>query len=703
MEIINVPTIEGNKKEKVYNVKDFPYGILKGDLPLVTRRGTGKKYYNISSAFDIETTTPEPPFNWKGNQKEYEYRPFGFMYHWQFCICNIVVFGRRWEEFQYFLKEVKKAMKLNDKKILVVYVHFLSFEFQHMKEFINIMNIFAKDKRKPIKVEGDGFEFRCSYFLSNMSLQKFCENSALCKHYKLDGENFDYNKLRTPDTPLTEYEKGYCYNDVRGLCECIDTRLQDDSIVTIPLTSTGYVRRVYRKAMTTKENRKQFVKTKLDSHLYSLLRGAFRGGNTHANRQISNVILENVYSFDIQSSYPTCIMMDEFPIGKFTKVTLDSQKKLDYYLSHYCVIMDVSFYNIKNNIDEVIPYIDIAHCIEKKKILNDNGRVLEAEYIRLKITEIDLEIIRDTYNYEGFTVNEAYYCKKGKLPKEMRATMLTFYDGKTQLKGIKGKEYEYAKSKNMLNATFGMCVTDIIHHIIEYDVESMQWSETVPFSEDAIADFFASRNNFLSYQWGVWITANARKRLQRMIKKVGFDLVYIDTDSIKFQNKKHIEEFEKLNEELKEQCENNDIRAYSDKEDADGNIKRYYLGTWDNDGNYDRFMTLGAKKYAYEYVKRSGDLELVDFHITVSGMGKEKGRKMICNLGHFKIGETYRNIGRTTSWFNDEKPHNITVDGCTFTTASNIGVLETSYTLGVTNEYWSLIFDNNNIKSLEIF
>lgn len=698
MEYIEVTTTKGIKKEIVYNIEDFPYDKFASmDLPLVTKRKHGK-YYNISSAFDIETTS----MRFEGIEK-----PQGFMYIWQFCLIDTVVMGRTWEEYIEFMNKLKEALDLSSKKkTLVIYVHFLSYEFQFIKDFFHIESLFARDKRKVIKFSIDGFEFRCSYFLSNMSLKKFCENSELCYHYKAMGD-LDYSIKRTPYTPLTNEEKGYCYNDVRGLCECIDSKLQEDTILTIPLTSTGYVRRDYRTAVkSNRNNNRIFKKTALNEHLYEMLKGAFRGGNTHANRHLANKILENLRSFDIQSSYPSCIMMDDFPIGKFTKVHLSSEEKLKWFSKHRCLIMDVSFYNVDCKDECVMPYIPIAKCFKKKNITNDNGRVLKGDYIRMYITEIDLEIIRKTYDLEGFVIHEAYCARKGKLPKELREKMMEYYEGKTLLKGVDGKEYEYMKSKNKLNATFGMMVTALLHTTIEYDEKEMQWDEIIPSCiEDELSKFYSNRNNFLSYQWGVWVTANARKRLQTMLDKVGLDAVYTDTDSIKFQNMEHVKEFEEMNKIIKKQCEENDIPAYVDRVNKKTNeVERFYLGTWDDDGHYDRFMTLGAKKYAYEHIYRSGEIELHVLKSTVSGMSKDKGSARISILENFKIGTTYHDIGRTTSWYNDCKPHKITVDGCTFTTASNIATLEATYTLGITNEYWSLIFkDKDEIDNLGLY
>ena len=686
MEEINVPTIDGMTIEEVYNIEDFDFGD-KLKVQTVKKQGRRTKhtveYINTIATFDIETTTLD---GIKDSDGKYKSNPYGFMYHWQFCLFNKVVFGRTWEEFIIWLDRLADYFNTDLQRRLIIYVHNLSFEFQFIKEFIEIERIFAKDKRKPITVlTKNGLEFRCSYFLSNMSLQKFCENSVLCKHYKLSGEEYDYNKVRTPSTPLTEEEKGYCYNDVRGLSECIQSMLLEDTLATIPLTNTGYVRREYREAVNkNRNNRKVFEETRLNVDEYTLARKAFRGGNTHANRFKANKILDDVHSFDIQSSYPACIMLDDYPIGKFNKIEIEDTQTLKEYMKKYCMLLTVTFKDIVIKKDTYIPYIDIAHCEKQCGIVNDNGRVLQADFITINLTNIDLEIIFDTYNFDAYRIDVAYYATKGKLNKELRTKMLDFYNAKTQLKGIEGKEYEYMKSKNRLNSTFGCMVTDILHSEIEYNSQTMEWNEikvTEEAKEEELDKFYKSEKNFLSYQHGVFVTANARRRIQRMINVVGSDIVYIDTDSIKYIGD-HDKEFLNLNKQLELDCISNDIPA-----SAESRGKLYYLGIWDFDGNYKKFKTLGAKKYAYVLADNS-------FHITVSGMNKSKGAKAVNNIDNFKIGKTYKNIGRTTSWYNDEKPHTITVNGETFTTASNIGILETTYTLGVTNEYYELIQNN---------
>jgi hypothetical protein len=49
-----------------------------------------------------------------------------------------------------------------------------------------------------------------------------------------------------------------------------------------------------------------------------------------------------------------------------------------------------------------------------------------------------------------------------------------------------------------------------------------------------------------------------------------------------------------------------------------------------------------------------------------------------------------------TAYYNDEDIHQITVKGCTMTTASNVALINNSYKIGVTEEYSDLL-----LKGLE--
>ena len=685
---LDIPTIEGIKRELVYNVKDFPYTSFLYDVSTV--RKNKKNYLNLSATFDIETTTIETEKDKKG---KYKIPPYGFMYHWQACIRDKVIFGRTWNEFLEFLNVSRETLRLGKYNILVIYVHNLPYEFQFMKDFIEIDSMFSRAKRKPLKIISNGIEFRCSYALSNMNLLKFCENSELCTYYKLS-DKYDYKIIRTPKTVLTSIEQAYCYNDVRGLAQCIDTLLLEDTIASIPLTSTGYVRRDCRSAMNKNtKNHDNFIYTQLSVKQYSLLKALFRGGNTHASRFFSNQILSDVHSIDLQSSYPAWMNLDYYPIRKFTDVTLNTLEKITYYTEKYCTCMEIEFYNIVIKESNPFPYIDIAHCKRHSNIVNDNGRILSADYISLSITEIDYKIIQDSYYYDEMYVNYAMYAERGKLPKELRTIILKFFNKKTILKDDINKLYEYLKSKNKLNGIFGMMVTDLAHN--EYIYSDNEWTEKIADLEESINKFYRSRNNFLSYQWGVYVTAHAREHLQEMLNIVKMDGIYIDTDSVKFFDKKgkYTKQIAEINARIIKLDEENDIKGYATK-----NGKNYYLGAWEDEGIYKKFKTLGAKKYAVVYNKDKKHKQ-DEFEITVAGMGKEKGSEVVSNIENFNIGKTYYNVGRTIAFYNESAIKNITVDDCTFLTASNIGLVDSTYKLGITNEYWDVLEDAENMEN----
>lgn len=492
-------------------------------------------------------------------------------------------------------------------------------------------------------------------------------------------DTYNYKLLRTPDTYLTKTELEYCYCDVRGLSECIQAMLVEDDVTTIPLTSTGYVRRDCRNAMNTKEWRQIFKKCELNTKQYKLLREIFRGGDTHANRKYAGKIIENVRSKDIESSYPARCMLSYFPCGKLTKVSINTIEEYEKYSNKYCVMFRANFWGLKIHEDEPFPYIPIAKTIYRSNVVNDNGRILKASYIQMSLTEIDMQIIQEQYDMDGFTIEEAYISTRGQLPIELMQVIIDYYNSKTSLKGIADCYYEYMKKKNKLNSTYGMMVSSIVHNIIMY--ECGKWVTDSEDAEKALKKYFSGRNNFLLYQHGVYVTAHARKELREGVKLVKECAVYQDTDAVKFF-KYPMSIFDKLNEEKEKEAENNIVPAIAYDKDK----RLHHMGIWDDDGEYPLFKTLGAKKYAY--TDKDGE-----FHITVSGMSKELGAKAIKKIENFEVtGTPLNDVGRTTSWYNEENIHEISITDyrgkeSTFTTASNIAVLDSTYEIGITGEY----------------
>lgn len=186
------------------------------------------------------------------------------------------IIGRTWSDFKEFLQILDEY--LPEKKY--VFVHNLSFEFQFLKGEFNFKNVFARKAHKVIKAEFEDFniELRCSYFLSNVALKELPKIFDL-KVEKLVGD-LDYDLLRTSETKLSEQELKYCENDVLVVYFYIKRELETyNTIVNLPLTSTGHVRKELKEQIKDDKNyRKQAVPAiNTNPHIFNLLQDAFQG------------------------------------------------------------------------------------------------------------------------------------------------------------------------------------------------------------------------------------------------------------------------------------------------------------------------------------------------------------------------------------------------------------------------------------------
>lgn len=613
-----------------------------------------------------------------------------------------LVMGRRWEEFVDMMNFLKEEMQLNATRRLAIYSHGLFFEFQHIRNFVEVEGVFARKKREPMKVDiNEAFELRCSFYLSNMSLKKFISNTPNAIYNKLSGDDYNYRIIRTAETKLKQYELDYQANDVLGLCECIVNLLKEDTIASIPLTSTGFVRREVRsKVLKNPENQMQMKAIALTPHQYVLCKTASRGGNSAVNTYLANQILSNVKAKDRKSSYPAEMMASKYPMSKFMKINPDIDTFEEYRQKGKALLIDVTFWNLKLKNRMTIPYIPLAKCTnlcgnkaqQGKDIIISNGRIIEAKCASMVITDIDYKIIENTYTFEP-EFESIHFANYNYLNKEFRLSLLEMFRQKTILE--RGDEYLYNKIKNKINAYFGMMLTDICSPEIFY--RKGKWDKEKELDLDSkLSNYYNKYNSFLSYQHGVWVTAHARYSLQESIDIVGIDTIMVDTDSNKHLGD-HEEDFDILNARWLRKCMALEIPPVVKVWE-----KPTIMGKWETEKECDKYKTLGAKKHAYIY---KGDTAT---HITVAGLNKEKGADYITKNGgldYFKIGNDIPVgcSGRTVAYYHDvDAPYYITVDGCTMLTGSSIGVVDASYTIGLSDDYWRYLLSLNDDDLLDI-
>ena len=663
---------------EIFDCKTYPYDEL---LSLkAARRGPGRSrhsarwYADVIATFDIEAT----------NVRKIQQ---AIMYHWQCCIGGRVVVGRTWEEFAELLDQIDQHLPKG--LTFVWYVHNLAYEWQFLRaihqfdplpprsEWHN--EVFCVTGRKVVRaLIGTRFEFRCSYFMTNMSLREFLKRMGV-EHGKTE---LDYSVQRWPWTQLSPEEMEYCINDVLGLYEAI--RIFFDSggynLATVCMSSTGFVRQDFKRAMRQDGEGMTMVRRCAPSYqVYLHIRRAFRGGNTHCSRLYVDTELENVKSFDRSSSYPDVLVNMLYPVEPFYR---------DLNVKHIADLWDrtpyllcVKFENIRlKDPYNGCPYLSIHKCQTLLGCIDDNGRVCRADQLETYLTDIDTKIVAEMYEWDSDRVVSCYRSEYGRLPQGYITTVMEYYRQKTKLKTApkdveeteedkKSRELAYLRAKQRLNSCFGMaatnpCRTNLIFNGIDFSpADDMT-------EQEALAK--ANRNAFTLYAWGCWCTAWARFWLQRAIDICGTNFVYCDTDSVKYLGDVDLSE---LNDEIREISQRHE--AYAD--DPAG--VRHYLGVYEEDsepGGYKKFKSMGAKKYAY--------VDSKGLHITIAGVSKSGAEEME-DIKNFREGFIFRKAGGTEAVYNDD-PHGVFgIDGHTIKLTPNIYLEESQYKLGMTMDY----------------
>lgn len=435
----------------ITDIHHFDYSIfrkLRNAKRKQGNQGSRRKRFikDIICAFDIETTNLVD-------------EDIAFMYVWQFQVGDIcTVIGRTWEEYLEFLHRIKD--ELRDNTWIIIYVHNLSFEFSFLRGIYDFKEdeVFATDLRKVLKCEMLGaFEYRCSYLQSNMSLAEFAKKWG--KTRKISGDKFDYKKIRYPWTRLTRKERKYIQNDVVALVEAMENRIKadQDNLHSVPLTSTGYVRRESRRRMKG-YNHIQLMQLMPDPDIMMMLLEAFRGGNTHANRYMAMGIWDNVHSWDIASSYPASQVMELFPMSPWYRYEDPDNLNIDKMLREMdrdrallirCAFTDLRMRNPINGCP-YIPRHKVRKCIDP---ILDNGRILACRYGEMTMTDVDMRIFLQQYDFSAFKILDMANSVYGPLPEMLTDYTKELFRAKTLLKG--GDDLQYMLSKERINSIYG--------------------------------------------------------------------------------------------------------------------------------------------------------------------------------------------------------------------------------------------------------
>lgn len=679
----------------MYNIRDSPLSEIDFQNYYFKKKNRADIVNDDIMCFDIETSsgflhkdsdTLEP---YLGKSKKYyeDCKKFAICYVWQFSINDNVFWGRTLEDFKDFLQKLEYYEP--HKKI--VYVHNFSFEFQFLINVLQFDYVFARQARKPLFAEWSTYQFRCSYFLTNMSLATWAEQRKL-RVKKLVG-NLDYNVLRTPKTALTNKQLAYCFNDVLVMYfGLLQYKEKYGHIIDIPFTQTGEVRKEVIDRMNVSSEykyRKRCIKLIPETiEDYSLLCDCFMGGYAHSNAVHTNVVLDNVCSKDISSSYPTVMCLEKYPMTYFdVTVPCDDYFNNDNY--SYIITFDVEHLHSKR----WNTWLSFSKCAKIKGYSLDNGRVLKADYVQLSLTNVDYEMFQLCYDFDNLNIIDFRISSNDYLSPTFIKYILELYGNKTTLKGIEEKEPLYMKSKQYINSMYGMMVTKNITDTIEFEED--RWKKEL-LNEKNFYTKIASEKKKLSktfgaFQFGVWVTAYARRNLWKGILALDYNVAYCDTDSIKYIDC-DTDFFERYNKEI-ERRENTRADMLGIPRDKFCPRDKYgiphRLGIFDDDGQYKKFKTLGAKKYCYV----DNDNKL---HMTVSGVRKS-AVSQLHDIDDFKDGTMFdvEHAQKLIMSYVDDMPPIVWNKGQYDEFHSNyqhgICAQPTTYSLGITDDYESIL------------
>lgn len=567
-----------------------------------------------------------------------------------------------------------------------IYVHNLPFDASFLIPKQDIFSIFASSSHKPYYyVTWTGVRYVDTVVLTQKKLAQLGNELQHFTDKKQVGD-FDYDLIRNEKTIFSEKEYGYVTNDTTVLAAFINEYMleYDSKLCNLPLTLTGTVREFERNVM--KGNLKEIDELYQDGILpkeseaykilsgqakgelsdaitklvgksgkdltltwdkYQLMKDCYTGGFTHSNPNHTGKVMQNVQSWDFTSSYPTRLLSEKFVCNSGGKVIGSNQEILDKINT---VDPDKELYMFRVHFDQILSKIDYDYYLSgskckhsEKGYIESNGRIVYAQDVSTAMLSTDWDTFKKVYEYSNPVFSDVYVFKLAYLPLGLIMSTLHFYNQKTKLKGVIGREKDYMRGKARLNSgSYGMMVQDPIKQEVGYIDGQWQTIKPKDFTDvvkmTKIDQYNKSKNRFLFYLWGVQISAYSRHELWRGIMECKDDYCYSDTDSIKVINAdKHKAFIDKYNKEIVSKIDRCLAYYGLDQElarpkDIKGN--KHQLGVWDpNDGFYSFFKTLGAKRYID--VSKGSNV----FEITIAGLSKKMGAKFLLDEAKIKYHE----------------------------------------------------------------
>lgn len=583
-----------------------------------------------------------------------------------------------------------------------IYFHNYSYDYMFLRKFMfsswgyPVSSLNTKS-HYPVYMEfANGICFKDSLILAQRNLEKWAHDLNV-EHKKAVG-CWDYDKIRNQDTPLSDDEKTYIEHDTLAGVECLDITLQtlNKNISSIPLTATGVPREKTRRA-GKRAAHDEFLKMALTLKQYTKALDLFHGGYTHGNRhhvnqvidkkymiEILKAVLPEVWCYDLASSYPFAMVAYKFPMEKFTSCKNCKKEFILENSEDYAFMFKLIAINIElKSDDEPMPALQFSKCKKTINAIQDNGRILAANYVEIYLNEFDLAIIDEQYKMKKHICVEVESAYKDYLPRWFTDFIFQCFYDKTMLKGGDDPVL-YAIAKSVANCNYGMTVQKSLMPDIKEDFGTGEYKEIEKSNPEASYNEFINKiTTILPYQWGVWVTSIGFYRVHKLMKCCRIPL-YGDTDSCYGLDWDPIK-LKAYNDDARD-------RLLANRYDVvfKGN-KEYWLGVAEHEDlkdEYTEFKYMGAKRYCGR-CKEDGKI-----HITVAGVPKKSGAKCLQDdIKNFSIGFIFDGImtGKKTHVY---FYHDIYTDENGNETGDSISLIPCDYKLNSIYVYdWQSLFN----------
>lgn len=512
----------------------------------------------------------------------------------------------------------------------MIYFHNFAYDYVFLRKFMfarwgTPKKVLNTKPHYPIAMEFEnGLIFRDSLILAQRSLDKWAKDLQV-EHQKAKGK-WDYDLYRDQDCSFTDDELEYIEHDTLAGVECLQKTkdILHKYIYAMPYTATGIPREETRERGKNEHARDKFLSQALDYKQYLKILNVYHGGYTHANRHYIDTLIKGpVKCYDFSSSYPYCMLAFKYPAEKFSEVGNRQISEILEGMDKYAYMFKLCVVKPRLKDDwEPMPSLQLFKCTKHINEVVDNGRILCATYVETYMTEMDLDIFNQVYDYDYAVCTEVETARKQYLPRWFTDYIFSLYKAKTELKG--GDPVAYAMAKAKLNSLYGMCVQKSIRDDIKEDYDTGEYITECKTDEEAYQKYLDNHNSILPYQWGVWVTAYAMHNLFEM-GACAKEWIYSDTDSTYSRGMDEVKLGE-YNERCKERLRANGYGAVL------FNGREYWLGIAEYDSEYSEYKVQGAKRYCGRSTK-DGLL-----HITVAGVPKKGAECLNDNINNFTPG-----------------------------------------------------------------